>query len=422
MKRTGLKICLSAALLAGLAALAGCGRTQTAGGDYASYSMVVAAWDTPQEVRAQVQAAGVTPYEYFDGDTLLTPGEIAQLGEKPTVCLLEGTYEAGEGDFILADGTSELTVVGAGAGKTLIVGGGGLRENTGAGLAVRGGSAAVTLSGATVQGFAWGVQVENASNVTLRDVELTQNRFAGVQLAGARDCKLENCAITGNGGPGQGETGYGLSLDGACAGNSGTGNTYEGNGNANKVDYPAFWSGPDQGDNAIQLAGGQTGVQRPALHDPVLDAQNARPTENALRYEMEQGGFYGAGVADGGKMADPSEGGYAYLFDGTITLRIDVPEAGSYRLFVVGGSDDGGDKCDYVQVNGGERYLVAYQGDLEGRWQLCQPGTETWSNGVLTPTAPAEGFALNEGENVITITANWGYSVYDCLYIEKIAP
>ena len=52
--------------------------------------------------------------------------------------------------------------------------------------------------------------------------------------------------------------------------------------------------------------------------------------------------------------------------------------------------------------------------------QTCQPGTEFWSNGVLLPLVPTEGFALNEGENEIVITANWGYSVYDCIYIEKI--
>ena len=71
-------------------------------------------------------------------------------------------------------------------------------------------------------------------------------------------------------------------------------------------------------------------------------------------------------------------------------------------------------------MNGGPQYLTSFPGEEQGVWQLCQPGTEFWSNGVLLPLVPTEGFALNEGENEIVITANWGYSVYDCIYIEKI--
>ena len=119
-------------------------------------------------------------------------------------------------------------------------------------------------------------------------------------------------------------------------------------------------------------------------------------------------------------MAEASAGKYVFLFDGTLTMRINVPQAGNYRLFIVGGSDDGNNKCDYIQVNGGPTYLTSYLGKYRGEWALSQPGTEAWMNNELVPQTPAEGFQLNEGENVITVTANWGYSAYDCIYIEKI--
>lgn len=413
-----------AALLAAalLLTLAGC--TSSAGTgepDYASYDLVVTAWDTPQQVLDAVRNAGVTPFQHFDGDSLLAPGDLAEMGEKVSVYLCEGSYEAGDGDFILTDGSCELTVTGAGAGKTVVNAGGNLRKNTGSGLSVSGGEKPVKLSGLTLQGFRYGVLIENASGVELQNVELAQNNFAGLRMEAATGCTVTGCTFSANGGPGAGDVGYGLSLDDRSTGNTGTGNVYSGNGNANAVDYPSFWATSSDGGNSIELEleDGPAAVQ-PVMTDPVMEAQNARPGPDALRYEMEQGGCVGAGIADGDKMEAPSEGQYVYLFDGTITLRIDVPEAGSYRLFVVGGSDDGNDKCDYIQVNGGPQYLTSFPGEEQGVWQLCQPGTEFWSNGVLLPLVPTEGFALNEGENEIVITANWGYSVYDCIYIEKI--
>lgn len=411
---------LSAALLCGLA---GCGAPRAgSGADYASYGMVVTAWDTPQEVLDELAGAGVTPVDYFDGDTLLIPEEIAALGKNASVYLCEGTYEAGEGNFIVSDASVPLTIVGAGADKTVVTAGGGLRGSTGSGVVVSGGGEEVEVSGITFQGFRCGVLVEDASHVTLRDLYLTDNTYAGVRLSGAENCRLENCSLEGNGALGAGNTGYGLSMDAACKDNSGENNTYSGNANGNAVDYPSLWADYTQQNNSIglEIENGAP-VAQPVLTDPVLEAKNARPGENALRYEVEDAGYTGCSESsDGGNMENASNGKYVFLFDGSITMKIDVPEAGNYRIFVVGGSDDGNNKCDFVQVNGGDRYLTSYPGRNQGAWQLSQPGTEVWANNELVPQTPAEGFALNAGENEITITANWGYCAYDCIYIEKI--
>ncbi|MDE6168466.1 MAG: hypothetical protein K2G28_08425, partial [Acetatifactor sp.] len=77
-------------------------------------------------------------------------------------------------------------------------------------------------------------------------------------------------------------------------------------------------------------------------------------------------------------------------------------------------------KCDKFSINGGQEYLTSFPWQGEAAWQLSQPGLEVWTNNVLTPEAPVEGFWFNEGENMITVTANWGYCCYDCVYLDKI--
>lgn len=408
---------LATALL--LSLLGGCG--QSGGFSYKNYDLVVTAWDTPSEVLEEVRQSGVKTLDYFDGDTLLMPDELSALGRSVSVYLCEGNYQAGDGGFILTDGSVELTVTGAGTDKTIITADGGLRENMGAAVEVQGSGKPVTLEGMTLQGFRYGVLVENSSSVTLRQLQLTGHHYAGIALRSAQDCVVENCVLESNGASGAGETGYGLSLDAACSNITGSGNTYRNNANGNILDYPAFWSSADQQGNTLaltmeyDLAG-----EEPILIDPVLDSLNARPGAQALRYEMEKGGLTGASTVEQGNMEAGSEGSYVFLFDGSITLKILVPEAGNYRLFVVGGSDDGNNKCDFVQVNGGEKYLTSYPGDGKGSWQLSQPGTEFWTNNVLMPQPPTEGFAFQAGENTVTISANWGYCAYDCIYLEKI--
>ncbi|MBD5102029.1 MAG: hypothetical protein HDT27_04900 [Subdoligranulum sp.] len=402
----------------------GCGAREAAEAEplsYPDYSMVVTSWDTPREVLDELAQAGVTPVEYYGDTPLLLSAGAAALGETASIYLCEGTYEVGSGDFIQTDASVELTIVGAGMDKTLIVADPGLRDNLGAAVSVTGGTRRVTVRDLSAQGFRCGVEVKNAANVRMERLLLKDNVFAGVRLAGAAGCSIEGCTLEGNGRPAAQDDGWGLSLDAASSGNTGKDNLYRNNGNRNAVDFPAIWADYTSNRNEIGLE--LVYDIDPAvitLTDPIQAAKNARPGETALRYEFEDGGYTGASEVSEGNMAGASAGKYVFLFDGTLTMRVDVPQAGNYRLFIVGGSDDGNNKCDYVQVNGGPAYLTSYPGKDQGEWRLSQPGTEAWANSELTPQTPAEGFPFGEGENVITITANWGYCAYDCVYLEMI--
>lgn len=388
---------------------------------YKAYSMVVTSWDTPQETLDELDRTGVTPVEYFGDTPLLLSADVAALGEKASIYICEGTYEVGAGDFIQTDGSVELTVTGAGSDKTRILAESGLRDNLGAAVSVTGGTKNIAIQNLAIQGFQCGIKVKDASNVQMDGLLLKDNVFAGIRLENAFDCSIEDCTLDGNGMPMAQDNGWGISMDAGSNRNTGKNNVYRNNGNNNTVDFPAIWGSYTDNNNDIELEFVYDIVSAGvSLTDPVQAARNARPGEEALRYEFEDGGYTGASEVSEGNMAEASAGKYVFLFDGTLTMRINVPQAGNYRLFIVGGSDDGNNKCDYIQVNGGPTYLTSYLGKYRGEWALSQPGTEAWMNNELVPQTPAEGFQLNEGENVITVTANWGYSAYDCIYIEKI--
>ena len=90
-------------------------------------------------------------------------------------------------------------------------------------------------------------------------------------------------------------------------------------------------------------------------------------------------------------------------------------------MYVVGASDDGNNKCDYIQITEGTKYLTSFLGKNQGKWQLSQPGTEKWENDELHPQTPTDGFTFKEGQNEILITANWGYCMYDSIILEPVS-
>ena len=150
-------------------------------------------------------------------------------------------------------------------------------------------------------------------------------------------------------------------------------------------------------------------------------ARDPNAPANRWQYEFEDGAPSASGAAivgADGNMKNFSGRGYAYIFDGSVTLRFYVPQAGTYRLNMVSGTEGSGDKCDYVTVNGGETLLVYTPRDMNGGWNVSQPGRERYLNGGLSPQYPASGFWLNKGWNTIVVKANWGYSCYDAFYIE----
>lgn len=141
--------------------------------------------------------------------------------------------------------------------------------------------------------------------------------------------------------------------------------------------------------------------------------------ENALRFEAETGVMAGNSSVVGadGAMKDYKGDGYVFLFDASFTVDVYVPQNGQYDIYIIGASDSGEDKSDYVSINGGERLLTSYLGSTKGTWVSCQPGTEDYLDGKLAPKAPENGYALKAGKNTIEISANWGYSCYDAIVV-----
>ena len=140
--------------------------------------------------------------------------------------------------------------------------------------------------------------------------------------------------------------------------------------------------------------------------------------KGSMRFECEEGKLKGntAVVTDKKVFKKYSGSGYVFLFDKSLTVDVYVPKSGYYDISIVSGPTEKGNKCDFVSVNGGEKYLLSTVGG-KGVWTTSQPGTEFWENGVLIPKVPTGGFYLKEGKNTVTISANWGYCAYDSIIV-----
>ena len=396
-------------------------------GRFTGYTHVVVASDTPDETLAELEQYGIQPIVYEDDDTLFAPGNpwyLAKMGEASKIYLCEGTYELENGSFMILDAETPVTVSGEGKEKTRIVGSSDTRENKAAAFHILSGEdnpvTGAVIENLSISGFEYGVRVEYGREIGLKNLNIEKNYFVGVSLENAQDCVITDCDLVENGRPDGADTGYGLSILYASTGNTGSGNQYKNNANKNAVDFLERGKETEPPGNSIAL---EKVYDLDRTEKPIQDPDNIQPTENAIRVEMETGEIDGKGavILDKAEKVDPFTGdGYVFLFNTTIRLKVDVPETGNYRLFIVGTSDDGNNKCDYVQVNGGDKYLTSYLGKNQGEWTYSQPGTEVWENNELHPKAPDDGFALQAGENEILITANWGYCCYDAVILEPI--
>lgn len=396
-------------------------------GRFTGYTHVVVASDTPKETLTELESYGVRPIQYEKGDSLFAPGNpwyLYQLDSKSKVYLCEGTYELENGPFMTLDAQTPVVISGEGKEKTVIVGSSKLRENKSAAFHLLSNGdhpvEGAVIENLSVSGFEYGVRIENGRKIELKSLNIQRNLFVGVSLENASDCVITGCDLVENGRPDGADTGYGLSLLYASTGNTGSGNSYKNNANKNAVDFLERGKETDPPGNSIAL---EKVYDLERTEKPIQDPDNIQPTERAIRVEMETGTIDGKGAAlvgESGNMKSYTGDGYVFLFNTTISLKVDVPKAGNYRLFVVGASDDGNNKCDYVQINGGNKYLTSFLGKNKGEWTLSQPGAEVWENNELHPKYPKEGFAFNEGENEILITANWGYCCYDAVILEPI--
>lgn len=400
---------------------------ETDRGRFTGYTHVVVASDTPDETLAELEQYGIKPIEYEEDDSLFAPGNpwyLAEMGKNSKIYLCEGTYELENGPFMTLDAETPVTVSGEGKDKTLIVGSSRTRDSKSAAFHLIANEETpvenAVIENLSISGFEYGVRIENGNGIALRNLNVERNHFVGVSLENASNCEITGCDLVENGRPDGADTGYGLSLLYDSTGNTGSGNLYKNNANKNAVDFLERGTLDTPPNNNIVM---EMVYDLERDEKPIQDPDNIQPTEEAIRVEMETGEIDGTGavVINQAEKVDAFTGdGYVFLFNTTIRLTVNVPEAGSYRLFIVGTSDDGNNKCDYVQVNGGERYLTSYLGKNQGQWTYSQPGTEVWENDELHPDAPDDGFALNAGENEILITANWGYCCYDAVVLEPI--
>ncbi len=145
---------------------------------------------------------------------------------------------------------------------------------------------------------------------------------------------------------------------------------------------------------------------------------DAKGPKGALRFECEEGNLVGNTAVVNSTEVFPSYSGngYVFLFDKEFSVDVYVAKSGYYDIAIVSGTTENANKCDYVSINGGEKYLVSTLGN-KGVWRISQPGTEFWENGSLKPQSPKGGFYLKAGKNTITISANWGYCAYDSIIV-----
>ncbi|MDR1132258.1 MAG: right-handed parallel beta-helix repeat-containing protein [Oscillospiraceae bacterium] len=395
-------------------------------GIYADYDVVVTARNTPGSVLTELKKQRITPVQYEKGRVLYGNGGLISedmLDEDPAIYICEGEYSAELAPFIAWSGETALVIRGAGRDKTVVEGGTSLYRSGSAGIQLSGNTGSV-IEDLSVCAFERGISLENSAGVTVRNTLISLCHYAGAELLSAVGCVFDETDFVENGDPLGMDYGYGLSLDKASRGNTARNGRYKNNANKNAVDFFGRVNEAEAPENTLTLEF-EYDINRveTTVADPEQEAENAKPTEAALRFELEtavldqKGAVFSRSTERVGQFSGP---GWVFLFNTKIVMTIDVPEAGSYRIFVVGASDDGNDKCDYFQLNGGTKYLTSYLGKNKGVWQTGQPGTETWENSELHPTPLINGFELNKGANTIVITANWGYCAYDSIILEPI--
>lgn len=401
-------------------------------GLYTGYDAVVVTKDTPEAVLEELAGYGIEPIMYEKGMQLIGPGGIIPVPKSAagfSIYLCEGTYSAEMAGFISFSKPYALKITGAAADKTIIAGGSRIRTSNAAAIDISGTPVSpakgIVIENLTIKGFEYGIRVNCGDNMTLQGLNITENRFIGVQLSNTVNSTIKDSEISLNGDPTGTDTGYGLSLLLGSKDNTVTGVVYKNNANRNAVDFleRGAMDLPEGNSISMEMVYDIERKDVPVT-DPFEEAQNAKPSDKAIRFELEDAILdnIGAVVTTNTEKVEKYSGkGFVFLFNTKITLKVNLKEAGRYRVFVAGTSDDGNNKCDIVQVNGGGKYYTSYLGKNKGKWQLSQPGTEYWENDELHPIALVDGFEFKAGENVIEIIANWGYCCYDYIILDPIS-
>lgn len=132
---------------------------------------------------------------------------------------------------------------------------------------------------------------------------------------------------------------------------------------------------------------------------------------NTYDYEIEDGIYGDFGVDITTELPGFSGRCGVKLYDGSITMKLDVPETRYYNVKIRSCSYDGNNKNDRVYINGVE-YCVMTP-DTASSWQ--ESDVKDRNGSALT-----SGILLNEGVNEIVLSANWGYCAYDQVRLETV--
>ena len=400
-------------------------------GIYSKYAVVVVAEDTPQTVRDELFENNVTPVQYIAGSTLLGGSQdyLGKLSAKNKIYICEGTYETNTAPFIiLRDPKSQkqLEIIGAGRDKVKITGGKNRTENVTEGILIEGFSgekqSGLKVEGISLSSFEYGVRMINAEKITLSGCEITNSHFMGIALENVSDCILEGNELIGNGKPETENSGYGLSFLYDSKNNKGSKNRYKNNGNKNAVEFAGRGTETSDSLNSVELIT-EFDVKNKAVPIKVNKKKPGDLTvnEEAEIYELENAAMELSGcipTKNNDIIKEWSGTGYVFLATTKMSIEIEVEAEGYYSILLTSTTTDGSDKCDKLQINGGEEWLVATPKSSDGQWVISQPGKEFWKDGVLTPKVPTDGFLLKKGVNKITITSHWGNCCYDTLIIE----
>lgn len=399
-------------------------------GKYTGYDAVVVTSNTSNKTLDELDSYHINYYEYKKGRILFGDGGIINekdIHNEPKIYLCDGDYETELGSFIDYSGKYPLTICGAGEKETLIIGGSKLYSNSATGIKITAGKDKKlknsVIKDLSIEGFGFGIELKHTDKTEITNVNIKENHYSGIVFENSDNSNLTNCIFEENGNPKTDDIGYGISLLYESKNNT-INAVYKNNGNNNAIDFPENYLKDMPDNNTLKLDKKYTlNVEKVPVRNSKEEAQNAKPTSKSQRFEIENARIDNTGAVLSNsteKVQKYSGSGWIFLFNTKISLDIDVKEAGKYRIFVVGTSDDGNNKCDFFQVNGGTKYLTSFLGKNKGVWQTCQPGEEYYENDELHPVTPTDGFELKAGKNTIDITANWGYCAYDAVIIEKI--
>lgn len=150
---------------------------------------------------------------------------------------------------------------------------------------------------------------------------------------------------------------------------------------------PFFWNG----DNTPNLG-------LPVSNETEMSA----PDGDARRYEAESATINNASRINEGSASNGKKVGFIDFSDSYVQFNVNVPEAGSYKMYVRYGNGTGESATHNVSINGGSNGTVSY-------------GSYGWNNWKWV----TKNVSLNAGNNTIRLSKGTGKTELDAIEVQK---